>query len=188
MSQQKQWVKEFVNYLVSLADAGERDRAPLAALKRGASGEPRDLAKVYPLVLPRAPTGRSQQQACLDVACLFGLHPTPSKQRGRAVTLAEAMRRLSAQNGGDKSKSVEARFVALLQCHAEDLVPHLRSGVALARSHDIPLSWEDILWALREWETLAGNGSSAAKSQQRRWAETFWREAPDEEGPASFAR
>jgi len=168
--------KEFIDYLVELASpkdsgkagTGSRDpgkRAELAALRRGASGEEHDLARVYPLVLPRAPTDPRRQEAYITVACLFGIHPTKREDLGRAVSLAEALRRLSAD-----SASVEQRFVALLQSHREELTAHLRHCIALAKSNDIALRWDDILEALQWWDQEPARG----RTPRERWAQAFW--------------
>lgn len=171
---------EFIKHLRSYCEEDNVARAELAVLRRGASGEDRDLARVYPLVLPHAPRDLEQQQAYIDVACLFGLHPTKPSDVGRAVTLAEVMRQLS-----EKSDSIEARFVALLQCHRDELLVHLRHAVGLARSNDIPLRWDDILRALLRWDEEPVPGR---RTVQQQWAQEFW--APylpreDREAPGS---
>jgi CRISPR system Cascade subunit CasB len=160
----------FILQLVRLFEQPGGGRAELAALRRGATGEARDLANVYPLVLPHVPSGReSRQQPYLDVACLFGLHPTKPELFARGLSLAQAMRALSG-----KSQSIEQRFVALLQCHREDLLPHLRHCVSLAKANDLPLRWTDVLLALRFWESERSGGEAWARTPQRRWAQEFW--------------
>jgi len=173
----------FVQQLVELSEREGGGRAELAALRRGATGEERDFVRIYRLVLPNAPSSPAPQQAYLEVACLFGLHPTTAEQVPRAQTLARALRIMA-----DKSDSIEARFIALLQCHREELFLHLRSCVALARSNDIPLQWVDVLFALLRWDDPTAQDSSRP-SPQRRWAQEFWGSLPsdadEETRPAS---
>lgn len=161
--------EEFVEQLIAIADDRVRGRAKLAALRRGTSGEERDLARIYPIVLPLSRGSRGYQQACLDTACLFGLHPTTKEQRADAVSLAQALRRLAT-----KSESIEARFQALLQCHREELVGHLRSCIGIVKSNGIALRWVDVLHALRWWNDEANYVSEGRVSQRRRWAHDFW--------------
>lgn len=165
----------FITHLYSLAD-DEHDRAAVAALRRGASGEGHDLARVFPYVLSHAPSEPYKQQAYLDLACLFGLHPTQTADRGRAMSLAEALRSIAQAT---ESSSIEQRFVALLQSHREEVVTHIRYAVALARSHEKLLRWDDILDALVRWNGLGTQ--SAMHSPQRNWARDFW--GPREDKP-----
>jgi CRISPR system Cascade subunit CasB len=158
----------FIERLSSLAD-DPHDRAPLAALRRGASGEAHDLARVCPYVLPFAPNEPRKQQAYLDVACLFGLHPTPTAERARGLSLADALRSIKVETD---STSIEQRFVALLQSHREELLTHVRYCVALARSHEKTLRWDDVLDALVRWDNLGMQ--SNMYSPQRKWAQDFW--------------
>ncbi len=162
--------KKFIDHLHKLADDGEGDRAPLAALRRGASGEPRDLAAAYPHVLPLAPKKNLiAQQAYIDTACLFGRHPTKSRDRTRSLSLASAMRRLKS-----KSDSIDTRFVAMLRSHPDELLGHVRHCVDLAKSNEFPLRWDDVLRALLYWNEDAPTREGQPRSPQRRWAQDFW--------------
>src|SRR5262249_54428628 len=49
------------------------------------------------------------------------------------------------------SKSIEKRFVALLNCHEDDLAEHLRHAIGLLRSKEIPVDWIQLLKDLRNW-------------------------------------
>ena len=61
----------------------------------------------------------------------------------------------------------EKRFVALLNCHQEDLPDHLRHAVSLLRSKEIPIDWARLLRDLRWWHR-------EDKRVQRDWARAFW--------------
>lgn len=153
-----------IDRLVSAHQAD--DRALLAALRRGASSSA--LGSVYPIVapfFPKEPNG-GEEQALFDVAVLFALHPGDG-----SLNLGQALRRIGENT---RSDNIEPRFVALLDSHPEDLVPHLRHAVSLARAHDIALDWDDILRALRYW----GHPSLFV---QRRWARDFWTTGREEE-------
>lgn len=157
---------KFVEKLAKLADPDATDRAELARLRRGLSGESRDLARVYPFVLPRAPSD-TRQEAYLQTACLFGLHPTEPSRLQSAYTIARALRRIRDETD---SSSIEARFVALLSSHRDELFDHLRYAVSLAKSHKIALRWKDVLEALCWWTS----NPTRRNSVQRQWAQDFW--------------
>lgn len=156
----------FIDHLITLA-APERDRGPLAILRRGASGETRDLARLYPLVLPWAPRD-SSERAYIQTACLFGLHPTKPSDQSRALSLGQAFRRSYLDTGS--RPSVEGRFIALLRCHQDELVEHLRHAIALIKDTQVPLRWTDVLFALQRWESA----EDSEFSPQRQWARDFW--------------
>lgn len=167
--------QDFIDRLALLAgtkrnEGGDKgapiDRAALALLRRGLSTEPRDLARVYPYVLPFVADER-QEDAYIQLACLFGLHPTAKDDLPSALSLGRALRLYMNRSASD---SVEARFVALLRCHRDELPDHLRHAVTLVRSESIPLRWVDILFALQRWSS----DDTSISSAQRNWSRDFW--------------
>jgi CRISPR system Cascade subunit CasB len=152
-----------ITALERLAEMG--DRGALSALRRSLSEDA--TVQAYPYVVPffpREPTPWLERTYLL-VAGLFALHPMSGP-----ASLAAALRRVRDATG---SASVEQRFVALLDAHAEDLGPHLRHAVALARSHEIPTDWHDLLRTVRYWNS---------ESARREWARDFWGAVFPDEG------
>jgi len=104
------------------------------------------------------------------VAALFASHP---ETRGEG-NLGAALREVHRITGSD---SIEARFMALLKAHREDLFDHLRHAVALIRGHidSVPparrrqagIGWDRLLNDLLYWD-------SQARRVQREWARAFW--------------
>jgi CRISPR system Cascade subunit CasB len=145
--------------------AKDDDRAALASLRRALSGD--SPASAYPIVAryffepPNAWTDR----AMLLVASLFALHPRPGR-----MSLGQALREVHRKTG---SESVEARFVALLNAHPDDLGEHLRHAVSLCRSQEVELDWHDLLRTVLYW------GRDDDGAGRRRQARAFWRHAPD---------
>lgn len=155
--------------IAALERLAERDdRGALSALRRSLSEDA--IAQAYPYVVPYFPTPPIPwlEKIFLLVAGLFALHPGSG-----SASLATALQRVRITS---KSESVESRFVALLDAHPEDLGPHLRHAVALARSHDIAIDWHDLLRTLRGWRN---------ESARRRWARDFWGEATPAEGESN---
>jgi CRISPR system Cascade subunit CasB len=65
------------------------------------------------------------------------------------------------------SASVERRFTALLDCHADELPGHLRHAVSLLKSKGVPVDWRVLLADVQWW----GHGD---RFVQREWAREFW--------------
>ncbi|MEI8257442.1 MAG: type I-E CRISPR-associated protein Cse2/CasB [Deltaproteobacteria bacterium] len=146
-----------IPYLEGLAK--REDRRALAMLRRSLSGD--SVASAYPFVAPFFPRERNAgfERALLLVAGLFALHP-----RSGTGSLGRALHVLAART---KSESIESRFVALLDARGEDLDEHLRHLVSLLRAHDVPVDWDDLLRAIRWWD-------SERSDAPRRWARDFW--------------
>ncbi len=137
------------------ARAQRRDRAALANLRRGLGDPLAALPYVVPFLAADAP--RSEEDALVAVAGLFALHPQPGP-----MTLAQALRLLRPD-----SDSIEQRFRALIDSDPEDLPTHLRHAVGLARSRDLGLDYEDLLWTILAW-------GREDQRRQRAWARDFW--------------
>ncbi len=166
--------REFAAYLRDLADTEQRD--VLAALRRGLGKPPGTAAEMYPYVVPWTEgegVGWEEERYYL-VAALFAGHQVswrPGEQVNGATNLGASFARLKQQTD---SQSISLRFVALLNCHREDLAEQLRHAVDLLKSKEIPIDWAQLLCDLRRWER-------DDRAVQREWARAFWREVPHEE-------
>lgn len=153
------WGGRFVEQLERLRDTG--DRGALAALRRGLVKTPATEPAMYPFVLPWLPEDVpiSLERAAYLVAALFAWHPVP----GGEGNLGTAFRRIPDQSG-----SIESRFVALLNCHPDDLSDHLRQAVGLLRAKDVPIDWGRLLRDIRSWD-------HPERFVQRAWAREYWK-------------
>jgi len=166
--------RRFIASLEALAD--RQDRGALAALRRGLGKKPGEVADVYPYVLPWLPSTASprEEDAYFLVAGLFALHPHswhPRDDEGRS-NLGASFARLMASDG---SPSIEKRFVALLNCHLDDLPAHLRSAVGLLKAHEIPIDWAQLLSDILSWHW-------DTRAVQREWARAFWGQSAAQAG------
>jgi len=101
------------------------------------------------------------------VAALFAWHQGSWRNDDGwqgATNLGASLHRLAAGAEGD---SVERRFVALLNSHAEDLSKHLRHAVGLLKANEIPIDWAQLLHDIQGWEWQS-------RQVQREWAKSFW--------------
>jgi CRISPR type I-E-associated protein CasB/Cse2 len=145
------------------------DRAALAALRRGLGKPPGLAPEMHPYVLPwLASEPVWNEDAYYILAALFAYwhqsrsEPAPSAPENLGASLARLKR------SKDESDSIERRFVALLNCHRDDLPEHLRHAVGLLKSKDVPIDWEQLLKHIQRWD-------SENRWVQRHWARGFWK-------------
>jgi CRISPR system Cascade subunit CasB len=96
----------------------------------------------------------------------------PSAEERYRRTLGYAIAQLYLAR--DQAKSIEQRFVALLDADEEQLPYRLRQMVRLLKSEEIPIHWAELLRDLLAW-----NGEH--KPVQQKWARAFYRRASQEE-------
>jgi len=156
MTENEDWGDKFIAHLEALRDNG--DRGALAALRRAAGSTPGTVAEIYPHVLPWVPKSRWAEEPAYIVGSLFALNPEPGGKGniGTAFAMVE-----------QPSESLEKRFVALLNCHRDDLPNHLRQAVSLLKSKDIPINWRKLLKDIRSWD-------HEDRFVQQQWAREFW--------------
>lgn len=157
------WRERFIEHLEELRD--REDRRALAILRRGLGRQPGTAPEMYPLVVSWVPDNPFVENAAFLIAALFALHPQPGGQG----TLGASFARIA-----EFSESIEQRFVALLNCHRDDLPDHLRQAVSLLRSKEVPVNWERLLRDILGWD-------HDSRYVQRDWAREFWRSA---QGPS----
>ncbi|CCF85744.1 CRISPR-associated protein, Cse2 family [Nitrolancea hollandica Lb] len=161
-----------------------KDRGALAALRRGLGQPPGEVAQMYPYVVPWLPqhavTPR-KEDAYYQIAALFAFWyqgRSSFLRNGRIPNnLGASLARLADATA---SESVERRFVALLNCHSEDLPDHLRHAVGLLRTADIPVDWDQLLRDIQDW-------GREDRRVQRSWARSYWGHGPrdTDQGPIS---
>lgn len=162
--------QEFFDALRRRADA---DSSVIATLRRSQAFEPGAFAPAFPLI--ESHTHGLSEASRQTVYLAAGLWATAvRRESGPGLSLPEAMARLQRDTG---SKSIEARFVSLLDADPDELVWRLRHVVALAASAGLALSWPDLLQDLLNWR-------SPHRYVQQRWARQFWQPAASHESTA----
>lgn len=162
-----------------------RDRAALAALRRGLGKEPGGASEMFPHIVPLLPPDLApwDEAPYYLVASLFALYPTPwLGEKGQS--LGAAMRFMALDRAGERGggepvdekggggapldRAVERRFVALLNADAEggSFYTHLRHAVTLLKSRDRHIDWATLLFDLGIW--------GASTQVRQRWARDFW--------------
>lgn len=166
--------EKFIAYLEGLRDRD--DKGALAILKRG-------LGKPAGTDFGMAPYIERWNLAAWDraryylVASLFASHPMPAETNANGepcnmgdvfADIVKAYTSDVRKNKDDARKSVERRFVAILNAHSDDLPRHLRHAVSLAKSKNVPVDYLSLLRDLRDWD-------KDEKYVQQKWACRFWR-------------
>ncbi|HUT56692.1 MAG TPA: type I-E CRISPR-associated protein Cse2/CasB [Phycisphaerae bacterium] len=161
--------KSFIGYLLNLAKEGKEDRGALADLRSGLGKEPGEMARVHRHVAPHLPQKNYDDRWYYLTATLFGAFPQHRKER----SLGAAFRPLK-----QKSDSMEARFVGLLNAHPDDLDDHLRHAVSLLKANEQPLDWFRLFEDLLQWD-------HPDRHVQLRWARDFYRGNAGKTGSAT---
>jgi len=151
--------KAFIGYLLNLVKEGREERGALADLRSGLGKEPSKMARVHRHVVPYLPQKNYNDAWYYMIATLFGSFP----QHRSGYSLGAAFSHLK-----QKSESMEARFVALLNAHSDDLDEHLRHIVSLLKANEQPLDWFCLFADLLQWEHPDGH-------VQLRWARDFYK-------------
>jgi CRISPR system Cascade subunit CasB len=147
------------------------ERGALAALRRGLGRAPGTAMEAHPYVVPfTRDLNRWQEDAFYIVAALFGLYPRESWRGGAGKKFSNLGASLKLLKKEKDSGGVERRFVALLNCRAEDLPDHLRQFIGLLKTNDIPIDWVQLLRDVIRWDY--------DENAQRSWARAFWAADP----------
>lgn len=150
--------KKFIGYLLGLVKEGEEDRGALADLRSGLGKVPGQMARVHKHVVPFLPDRSFNDRWYYLVASLFGLH----LKHENGCNMGKAFRPLR-----EKSDSMEARFVALLNAHPHDLDQHLRHAISLLDANHRSIDWFQFFEDLLKWD-------HPDKFVQLKWARDFY--------------
>jgi CRISPR system Cascade subunit CasB len=150
--------------------ARNKDRAALAALRRGLGRKPGEVTAMLPHVVPYAP--HYGEDTTFLVASLFGWHPCID----HGLPMGSVMRRVwIARN---RTESIEQRFTSLLNAHRDDLPHHLRQAISLAKSTEVPVDYDRLFGNINNWD-------HEKRFVQLEWARQFWGEPSSQTEPDS---
>ena len=173
MDELEERMKGFIGYLCRLTQEGREDRGALADLRSGLGRSPGEAPRMHKYVVPfLGEAAWASDRWFYLVGALFAWHP--GHEAGRS--LGECFGGL--RRGDGISDSAEARFVALLGSHPDDLPGRLREAIGLLRSADIALDWLRLLRDLIQWD-------HPDRYVQLRWARDFYRQPRAVETPAA---
>lgn len=166
MTQSDDQIGEFVSYLTSLAREGHEDRGALADLRSGLAAGPGMAPRMFRHVVKHlGDHERRSDRWFYVVGTMFGANPLQVKGN----TMGKCFELLSKRG----SDSIEARFVALLGAHPDDLPSHLYHGARLLKSKDIGIDYYRLLRDLIHWD-------SADRYVQNQWARDYYRKSDND--------
>jgi len=146
----------FIGNLLNLAK--QADRGALADLRSGLGKKIGKMGRVHKYVAPYPPEKPYDERWYYLVATLFGLFPEHREECKFGTAFGQLKR---------KSDSMEARFIALLNAHPDDLGDHLRHAVSLLKSNEKPFNWFLLFKDLLLWTHPEGY-------TQLNWARDFY--------------
>jgi CRISPR system Cascade subunit CasB len=147
------------------------ERAELAELRRSLAFDAGTYAPAFRIVESYAMNASSRFRSDMYylVAGLFALveRPNPDKPAPQIEprNLGQSIAELFVDR--QRSKSVEDRFIALLDADAEQVQYRLRQMIALLKD-TAKIGWTELLQDLTNW-------NSEDKFVQRKWAKSFYR-------------
>lgn len=166
--------ERFVQHLAALQ--GENPGA-MAALRRSQAFAPGTHAPAFPFVErfvgSECPAWDAWRLALYVVAGLFARHPL-QESCSFAAAFGDLMRER-------ESKSIEKRFIALLEADAENVAYYLRQAVSLLASEQVGIDYVQLLDDLAVWM----NPHADTDRIRQRWARDFYRKSNDGENQIS---
>jgi len=161
MTDTKDRAESFVNYLRSLVSKDREDRGALADLRSGLAMDPGQAPRMYRHVVPYlGDRALPDDRWFYIVGAMFGANP----RQVSAQTIGKCFKLLS-ESGSD---SIEARFVAMLAAHPDDLHFHLYHATGLLKSKEIGLDYYGLLRDLLSW-------NHPDRIVQNKWARDYYR-------------
>jgi CRISPR system Cascade subunit CasB len=147
------------------------DTAVIASLRRSAAYDPGLFPAAYPYVEPFVQhMSEWRRSATYLVAAYWAQAQRMGRQDSdrnpkEALTLPKALRMLQAKS--DASKTIEARFKALLDADTDELPWRLRHLTSQLAAAGVAIDWPDLLKDLRSWP-------DPQRRVQIRWAREYW--------------
>ncbi|MEF9996714.1 MAG: type I-E CRISPR-associated protein Cse2/CasB [Burkholderiaceae bacterium] len=158
----------------TLQRCADSDSSVIAEFRRSLSFDPGTYAPVFPWLEPHV--GHAANRARERAYLVTGLWALASKRgSGDPCSLPDAMRRVARSR---ESRSVEARFVALLDSEGDELIWRLRHVIDLIAAEKVTLNWPALLRDVLAWD-------ADSRFIQQRWAREYWRSEASLETPSA---
>lgn len=155
----------FLKFLTTL------DRGALSILRRSLSQKPGEFPGAYPFVEPfvgnEVHAQNSRRKAMYLVAGLYALHPHCGNQ-SFAQSFGEVLRDRST--GNELNKSIENRFIAVLESDEWSISDYIRHSMSLISSKGYSIDYGALLQDLSAWM----NPNFDKSRIKQRWARDFY--------------
>ena len=156
-------IRRYVAYLCRLVQEGAENRAALADLRSGLGLTPGEASRMHRHVVPYLDDrDRPSDHWFYVIGALFAYHP----EHVPGESIGARFGRLRRADG--ISESAEARLVALLRSHPDDLPDRLRQAIGVLRAQQMPVDYTRLLRDLVYWD-------APDRPVQLNWARDFYR-------------
>lgn len=151
----------FVDFLYVLNE--KEDRGALSSLRKGLGKKPGTEPSMYKYVIPFIPNKamKWEEDVYYIIASMFAMYPS----KGGENNMGHVFRKLYELS---ESESIEGRFIALLRANKDEVPTHLRHAIALSKSKEIPIDWNQLFKDLKKWNW-------ENRTTQMKWANSYWR-------------
>ena len=163
------WSK-FIRYLEAYCK--EENRGVLAILRRSLGIIPESDVRVFPIVYPGikiAELNQFQEKTAFMIAALYAFYHSGSREiitnKELYWNFGDSFRLLVTNK--NEIKSIEHRFMALLNSHEDDLIQHLKKNMSLLKSKKVFVNWAELAEAIQYW-------AHPDKFIQIKWAQSFY--------------
>lgn len=152
---------KFLNWLRRLS---EEDSKPMAELRRSSAHDLGTYPKVFPYVEIYKFYGDWDRKAHYLVASLYALHKIEENEIPTKENLGSTIFKLYKEN--EESKSIEQRFITLLESDEDELAHRLRQMISLLKGKSI--HWPLLLKHIKFW-------NDPQKRVQQQWGKSFYK-------------
>jgi len=167
---------DFTSYLEGLVD--KDNRGALADLRKGLADPPGMTFEMYRYIVPHVEGIKSRWEVNVYylVATLFAWHQIawhPSEDQ-KFSNLGTSLRELIPPESEEKDESekkmepLERHFIALLNCHCDDLHEHLKQLFGLLKGKGIAVDYVRLIKDLVNWDRERWH-------VPQNWANEFWK-------------
>lgn len=152
---------KFINWLKKLS---EEDTKPMAELRKSLSYDLATYPKAFPYVEIYEFYGDWDRKAHYLVSGLYALHKMEDNEVPTKEDLGGTIFQLYKDN--EESKSIEQRFITLLESDEDELAHRLRQMISLLKGKSI--HWPLLLKHIKYWK-------DSQKWVQQIWGRSFYR-------------
>ncbi|EMY78097.1 CRISPR type TIGR02548-associated protein CasB/Cse2 [Leptospira weilii serovar Ranarum str. ICFT] len=154
-----------IKFIKVLQKLSEENTKAMAELRRSLSYDLTTYPKSYPYVEWAVENlGEWKRKAYYLVAGLFALHKIEDGSLSTKRNLGATIFQLYKEN--DESKSIEQRFINLLESDEEELAYRLRQMISLLKGKSI--NWTLLLYHVKYW-------NRTDKWVQQKWSRSFYK-------------
>lgn len=179
MTEMYDQIGEFVNRLMSFAQEGHENRGALADLRSGLRTDPGQAPRMFKHVVPYIGenVSKSDSRWFYVVGAMFGANTRNIEDVSFGKCFdhyAKIYEKKTQMNKDEKKKRGEARFIAILGSHEDDIHHRLYHAIRLFKSENLGIDYKQLLKDLINW-------NHPDHYVQNKWACDYYRKSNNTE-------